>query len=450
MASKEIESEICKISNQLITAVQSRKNELLSEINKIPPECDGSSCLRFIVDDSLKSLCESFGSLTYSQVSPTKCHVSGIGQKTGLVDEASYIQITLVDTDGNECHDDVCASVFLVRNSTGMKCIGEKVRQEGDILTYRYVPLEPGAHMLHVKILDEHVRRSPFNVTVSMPLRMRCVPQIPTIKGFAKLGGVAVGPFGEIALVDTGGAGYKTVHVYNSNLELMMSFGGWGSGKGQCYYPIGITFDSAGNILVSDTSNHRIHQFDRLGQLIKTVGEKGRGPLQFSRPTGLAINKSGLVYVCDRDNNRIQILTPELEFNKDFGWTGDEKNNLMFPWDVAFDSQQDVYVVDAGHTCIKKFAPHGVYESQIGPVMKCSEKLQSPQMLCIDEYDYIYVTDYLRHEVIVFDTQGNYHTSFGGCGGAKGQFYQPRGIVKTKEGAIYVTDPGNSRLQIFQ
>lgn len=440
--------EISSVCKELTLSIAKRKEELLEELSKLSIN---SKSLNFQVDTSFKEQCETFGSLCPTDlVDPDRCRVIGTGTQSAIVDEASHLDIHLKDSDGASCYDNVSLiSIRLVHRVTNRSTVGEKVRERGDIVTYRYIPLEPGKHHLHVKISDKDARGSPFLVIVSMPLRMRCIPEL-ALEGFTnKLGGVAIGPHGEIAVVDTGGKGYKTIHVFNSQLKFMMSFGNWGYGEGECYYPIGIAFDNEGNILVTDTSNHRIHKYDRVGKLVKTVGGRGKGRLEFIRPTGIKVNRSGQVYVCDRDNNRVQILTSDLAYHKEFGGTGDSNTDLLFPWDLAFDDQGDVYVVDAGHVCIKRFTPYGEYRTRIGPLMNEHESLKSPQMICIDDYNYLFVTDYERHEVVVFDTKGTYHRCFGGYGGARGQFYQPRGIAKTTDGTIYVCDPGNKRLQIF-
>ena len=435
--------EIEESSEKLINAIRSRKNELISEVNETPSD---QKNLLFKVDDALETMCRSFGYLYKSSVCLSNCNVYGQGLQRAVVDEANYIEIHLNDENGKSCDDSVPVSVYLVQDNTEVKTVAERIKCNCNIWTYRYFPLEPGPHKLHINIQDQPIQGSPYNLVATMPLRMRCIPKIVQ-KGFYKLGGLAIGQQGELAVVDS--RGYQTIHLYNSNLDLVMSFADYGSGAGQCYYPYGITFDLAGNIIVADGSNNRIHKFDRCGKLIKTVGERGHGPLQFSRPTGIAINRQGHVYVCDRDNNRIQILKPDLTYDRSFGEYGNDPGNLSSPWDVAFDTQHNMYIVDAGHRCIKKFAPYGEFLEQIGPAMTDSEELKSPQMLCIDEYDYIFVTDFKRHQVIVFDTHGKYHTLFGENGSCKGQFNQPRGIAKAQDGTIFVADTGNCCLQVF-
>ncbi len=443
MAESNLSCAISTYSDNLIKAIEKRKEELLVEADH-----NKTNQPKIHFDNNLTELCQSFGVIYVSNVCPDKCYVDGPGIQVGVVDEASYIDVHLINKDGTGCHDDIPVSVQLVCEHTNAIITCDSVQWNGNIVSYRYIPFRPGKHVLHVKISG--INKNLFIIDVGMPLRMKFIPKILLDRKMYQLGGVAIGPNNEIAVIDT--KGYQTVSVYKNNngFKLITTFGNYGSGIGQCYWPIGIVYDNDGNILVTDTGNHRIHKFDKEGKLIKTVGEKGCGSLQFSRPTGIAVNKSGLVYICDRDNNRVQILTSDLEYKNTFGVTGDDTNNGLYnPWDVAFDSHGDVYVVDAGHVCIKRFAPYGVFQTKIGPIMYDSERLQSPEMICIDEYDYIYLTDRVRNEVIVFDTEGRYHTSFGCYGKAKGQFNQPRGITKSKDGTLYVTEISNNRLQMF-
>ncbi len=78
--------------------------------------------------------------------------------------------------------------------------------------------------------------------------------------------------------------------------------------------------DSAGNVYVADTINHRIRRVDAATGLITTIagngvsgfsGDGGPAPLaQISTPTSIAVDRSGRVYFADENNNRIRVLTP--------------------------------------------------------------------------------------------------------------------------------------------
>ena len=449
-----LKSSILEVSDQLKDAIKIRTEELLNEIDHTHslPSNDKplSQNIYFTFDNTLLTSCRSYGQLCTTSVSPSRTYVMRGGVNTATVDEAAYVEIHLITEDGSPCHDIVPVAVKLLNIHNELECTGEKMKVENNIVTYRYIPYEPGPHQLHVTILDKPVSGSPFNVTINMPLRLRCIPTSILSGVFWKPGGIALGPLGELAVIDS--RGYSTVQVYNSQMELMMSFGAWGSGVGQCYEPIGVTFDLSGDILVVDGGNHRIHKFNREGKHVVTVGQKGKEAMEFLRPTGICVNKAGWIYVCDRSNHRVQILKPNLMYDSYFGEYGEERGNFHYPWDIDCDSEGFLYVVDAGNKCIKKFTSYGTFQKKIGPMTTGlhNDELKCPEMICVDEYDYIYVTDRELNKVIVFDTNGVYHTSFGESGSGKGQFYQPRGIAKGRDGTCYISEVGNKRVQQFK
>ena len=68
--------------------------------------------------------------------------------------------------------------------------------------------------------------------------------------------------------------------------------------------------DAAGNIIISDYSDHRIQIFSKEGNLINTIGEEGEQPRMLYYPTGLALTKDlSLVVVSLNDNFTLQIFS---------------------------------------------------------------------------------------------------------------------------------------------
>src|SRR5262245_32677478 len=123
---------------------------------------------------------------------------------------------------------------------------------------------------------------------------------------------------------------------------------GAGGGRGGSFgRPTDVTWDTQGNIFVSDGyNNSRVAKFNKDGDFLKSVGVRGNGPLQFSTPHAITSDAKGNIYVADRGNNRIQVLDPDLNLIRTI-------SNVRSPWAVCVTppnaaGQQFLYSADAG------------------------------------------------------------------------------------------------------
>ena len=89
-------------------------------------------------------------------------------------------------------------------------------------------------------------------------------------------------------------------------------------------------FDGEGNIVVSDTMNHRIQRFSRDGTHLQTI-DNGQGSAEgeLNMPWGVALDELGDVYVADWRNDRVQKFTADGEFVMSIGSKGDEKGAVQ-------------------------------------------------------------------------------------------------------------------------
>ena len=79
----------------------------------------------------------------------------------------------------------------------------------------------------------------------------------------------------------------------------------------QLAYPAGIAFDSAGNLYVADSGNHRVRKVVN-GVITTRLGTGDPGadrPNQLNLPTSVAIDNAGNLYVADTGNRRIQLAS---------------------------------------------------------------------------------------------------------------------------------------------
>jgi DNA-binding beta-propeller fold protein YncE len=77
--------------------------------------------------------------------------------------------------------------------------------------------------------------------------------------------------------------------------------------------PTDVTWDTEGNIFVSDGyNNSRVAKIDKNGNWVKSVGTRGSGPQQFRTVHGITSDAQGNIYVADRGNFRVQVFDHDL------------------------------------------------------------------------------------------------------------------------------------------
>ena len=380
-----------------------------------------------------------------SCLSPKDCYATGKGLKVAVIRKRNTAVLYIVDHRGNTYTREVkTIACEVINESTGeiLECMVNKTTGNKYKVSYRAT--SRGRHQLHIKVEGEHIKGSPFPVTVKLPLQKLGTP-VKTISGVKKPCGVSVTQRGEIIVAENDG---HCISILSPTGEKLQSFGSQGSGLGQFYGPRGVAVDDGGNILVVNEYNNRIQRFTSKGQFIKAVGKYGNRALEFDSPMGIAIHPlNKKVYVPDRSNHRIQILNPDLTFSSSFGSQGSGDGQFQYPWDVAFDSTGNVYVVDSSNHCIQVFTADGKFLRKFGK--EGSGVLSFPSSISIDSEDVVYVTEWNNHRVSVFTSEGKFLTSFGKQGSGPGQFYHPRGIAVDKNGVVYVSDTSNNRLQLF-
>ena len=190
----------------------------------------------------------------------------------------------------------------LVSELLGIKTQSSIRRKGQSQYEINYQPTMRGSHQLHVKVEGQHIRGSPFTVSVKSPVEKLGTP-ILSFSGVNHPWGVAVNQRGEVIVTESGG---HCVSVFSPSGKKLRTFGTCGSGLGQFLSPRGVAVDGEGNILVTDSDNHRIQKFTPKGQFVTAVGANGKGALQFDCPTDISFNKK--VYVADCWNHRVQVL----------------------------------------------------------------------------------------------------------------------------------------------
>ena len=386
--------------------------------------------------------------LQVAKISPRRSYATGKGLKGAVRGENNTAVVHVCDEKGRVYPNIVESLVCeLTSDTNAYKIKGELKKTKDGQFEISYKPTSRGRHQLHVKVEGEHIKGSPFGVTVKLPIRELGTQPVRTINRVSNPWGVAVNQRGEIMVIE---GSKHCVSIFAPSGEKIRWFGSRGGGQGQFESPVGVDCDNDGNILVVECANHRIQKFSTDGKFIASVGTPGRGQLQFYCPIGIKVNPhTKRIYVVDQCNHQIQVLQPDLSFFSSFGSRGSGPGQLSNPRDVAFDSASNVYVTDYSNNRIQVYRENGEFIRQIEKKGTRQDELKNPSFVTIDDEDRIFVTDTGNHRVSVFTSKGRYLASFGSQGSGPQQFQSPCGIAVDKSGMIYVCDDRNSRVQVF-
>ena len=83
--------------------------------------------------------------------------------------------------------------------------------------------------------------------------------------------------------------------------DFIKTCGTGGEAQGQFNKPHSMTFDSQGNVYVTDMNNYRIQKFDSEGKFITMWGSEGEADGQFLHPHGIGIDSQNNLYVTDAE-----------------------------------------------------------------------------------------------------------------------------------------------------
>ena len=430
------QGEVMKIKKTVMKQIKEMTDNFKPDVLSPCEQAD----IKFIPSPKLAQACQQFGDVRVNLVSPENCYATGKGIKVAEVGERVTVLLHTVDDKEEACTtpaETVMSELVSVANNTKIECSITAI--EASKYEISYQPSSRGRHQLHIKVEGEHIKGSPFPVTVRLPVKKLGTP-VRVISGLKSPWGVAVNQRGEIIVAE---CNVNCISIFNPKGEKLRSFGS----QGQFSNPRGVAVDDDDNILVVDAGNNRVQKFTSDGKLVMVVG---KGTIDLNNSAGVRIHPDNKrIIVSDLSNHRIQILNPDMTFNGSFGGQGDNDGQTTYPWEVAFDSAGNIYQGGQSSTCVQVFSAEGQFLRKFGCQGSGQGELNFPSSIAIDSDDVVYVADYFNHRVSVFTTEGAFLTSFGTQGIGQGQFNCPREVTIDKDGFIYVSDGNNGRIQIF-
>ena len=266
----------------------------------------------------------------------------------------------------------------------------------------------------------------------------------------------------------TGIAGYNGDNIAANTAELN--------------YPTGITFDSAGNLVVADGLNNRVRKISPAG-IITTFagtgaagysGDHGLATLAtFNQPFGLTYDAFGNLYITDIGNCVVRVVNTSNIINTyagngTCGFGGDNgpatSANLNFPRGMVTDSHGNLYIADTNNYRVREvsvagkittFAGTGVngFSGDGGPAT--SAEVGAPRALAFRN-NTVYISRAGKNRVRMVPLSTRIISTYAGSNfGYDGdglpllssEFAAMNGILFDSTGALLVVDGGNNRLR---
>lgn len=207
-------------------------------------------------------------------------------------------------------------------------------------------------------------------------------------------------------------------------------------------WPSAVFVDTAGNIYLTDTYNHRVQKWaPGAAAGITVAGGNGAGSAadQFNFPMGLFVDHDGNTYIGDQNNNRVQKWSPGASQGITVAGGNGQGNGagqLAEPAGVFVTCNGDIYIADYGNYRVQKWpagASQGITLAGGNPASTGPDELVHPYTLAFDGAGILYIdcTGYLG--IRVLPPGASSPTAIGPTINGS----EPFGMVVTKAGDIY-------------
>jgi sugar lactone lactonase YvrE len=255
--------------------------------------------------------------------------------------------------------------------------------------------------------------------------------------------------------------------------------------------PSKIVFDPKGNLLIADSSNHRIRLFDTKANIIRTLVGNGRagfsgdnGPAteaSLDTPRSIAVGPNGSIFVADTGNRRIRLfeIRPDssgriitIAGNGMSSATGDGglaiNAAIGRPEDIDLDGTNNIIITDIENNILRGINRTGMIKTIAGNGRQnfggdggasplASIDLLFDGGLTTDRLSNIFFIDQSNQRIRKIDSRtgvittvaGNGQEGFSGDGGQATQaaLRNPRAITFDSTGNLLIADTGNNRVR---
>ena len=300
---------------------------------------------------------------------------------------------------------------------------------------------------------------------------------------------VVLGPNGNMYFSDTDNHRVRRVDLSTGLINTVAGNGVAGNrGVGRpgtntrLHSPEGLAFDSDGRLYIADTGNDRVLRLNVRSGVLRAIIDPASNSTStvafFNSPTALAVDSADNLYIAETGNHRIRMVdlgTGEISIVAGDGsadFTGDggraTRAKLNKPEGVAVDGDGNIVIADTGNRRIRRveidteiistIAGDGrrEYAGDGGPATDAG--LDVPRRVAVDADGNVLISDTLDHRIRAIKSDGTIVTVAGdgrrGYVGDHGpatsaSLYRPLGMAFDADGNLYFVDSHNNRIRVI-
>jgi len=216
--------------------------------------------------------------------------------------------------------------------------------------------------------------------------------------------------------------------------------------------PVYVAINPEGKVFVSDRNAATIDIFTPAGEWLGEVTPPEE--LKGWQPIGLAFDPAGNLYVTDvtPDRHRLIVLDPEFKLVTQFGTQGSGAGEFYYPNSLVVDGKGRIWVADSNNGRVVAFDKTGKTVATIGRGLGSGD-LGLPRGVAIDTgRDYLYVVDTTAQGVKAYNISGSTPKYLFDLGDVPvdGGFAYPNGVAFDGKSKLIITDRVNNRVQVWR